>query len=112
MIPDGNNLAHIQIVVIQLSNKDGSHCLIERRAIHVDGGAHWEHKAGNPLVNAIVLFSTPECDRQRGGAERHRQSGLSEAWVHGGVSEIKMFTDLEEIMSAVTRAWAMPSVKL
>lgn len=63
-VPDGNNLAHIQCIVIQLGYKDGCHCLIECCAIHVNSGAHWEDKAGDPLVYAVVLLGTSEGDRQ------------------------------------------------
>lgn len=70
VLPDSNNLAHVQGVVIHLGDEDGSDRLIECRSIHVDGGTHRENKSSNPLVNAIVLLSTSERDRQRGGAGR------------------------------------------
>ncbi len=63
-VPDGNNLAHIQMVVIQLGDEDGSYRLIECCAVHVNGGTDWEDEAGDPLVNAIVLLGTSEGDRQ------------------------------------------------
>lgn len=68
-LPDSNNLAHIERIVIQLSDEDGCHCLIERCAIHVDSGAHWENKAGDPFINVVVLLSASKGDRQRGRAE-------------------------------------------
>ncbi len=75
-VPDSNNLAHIQGVVIQLRDEDGSHCLIKRCAIHVNGGTHWEDKAGDPFVDAIVLLCTSEGDRQGGGAGRQDSGWL------------------------------------
>lgn len=61
-VPDGNNLAHIQGVVIQLCDEDGGYGLIERCAIHVNGGTHWEDEAGDSLVDAIVLLGASEGD--------------------------------------------------
>ena len=69
-VPDGNNLAHIQGIVIQLGDEDGSHRLIQCCAIHVNGGTHGEDEAGDPLVDTIVLLGTSEGDGQRGGAAR------------------------------------------
>lgn len=69
--PDSNDLAHVQRVVIKLSDEDGRHRLIERCAVHVDGGAHWEHEASDSLVDAVVLLSTAEGDGQRSRAETH-----------------------------------------
>lgn len=73
-VPDGNNLANIQSIVIQLGDEDGSHRLIQRCAIHVNSGTNWEDEAGDPLVNTIVLLGTSESDGQGGGAAR--QAGL------------------------------------
>lgn len=39
-LPDGENLTKVKIHVIHLSDKDGSHSLVEGGAIHVDGGTH------------------------------------------------------------------------
>lgn len=75
-VPDGNNLAHIQCIVIQLGYKDGRHCLIECCAIHVDSGAHWEDEAGDPLVYAVVLLSTSEGDGQGSRA------GKNISWIY------------------------------
>lgn len=69
-LPDSNNLARIQSIVIQLSDEDGSHRLVECCAIHVNGGTHWEDEAGDPLVDAIVLLGASEGDGQGGRAGR------------------------------------------
>lgn len=70
-VPDGNNLTHIQSVVIQLGDEDGSHRLIERCAVHVDGGTHREDEAGDSLVDTVVLLGTSEGDGQSGRAGTH-----------------------------------------
>lgn len=54
-VPDGDDLAKVQLVVVDLGDEDGSHSLIERSAVHVDGGTHGQHKASNAPVNVIVL---------------------------------------------------------
>lgn len=61
-VPDSNNLAHIQSIIIQLGDEDGGHRLIKCCAVHVNGGTHWEYEACDPLVDAIVLFGTSESD--------------------------------------------------
>lgn len=54
--PDSNNLAPVEDDAIHLSDEDGGHSLIKRCAVHVDGGTHWEDKAGYSLVDAQVLL--------------------------------------------------------
>lgn len=64
--PDSDDLAKVQLVVVDLGDKDGSHSLVERGAVHVDGGAHRQHKAGDAPVNAVVLQQALEGDGQCG----------------------------------------------
>ena len=64
--PDGDDLAEVQLIVVDLGNEDGSHGLVERRAIHVDGGAHGQHKAGNAPVDVVVLQQALKGDGQCG----------------------------------------------
>lgn len=64
--PDGDDLAEVQLIVVDLGNEDGSHSLVECGAIHVDGGAHGQHKAGNAPVNVVVLQQALEGDGQCG----------------------------------------------
>ena len=68
MLPDGDYLTHIQSVVVQLGDEDGSHSLVEGRAVHVDGGPDGQDKARYPLVDAVVFFGTAEGDGQGGRA--------------------------------------------
>lgn len=81
-LPDSNNLAHIQNIVIQLGDEDCRHCLIECCAVHVNGGSHWEDEASDPLVDAIVLLGTSEGDGQGGRAGRQDSDWL---YSHSGL---------------------------
>lgn len=54
--PDSNDLAPVELNPVHLSDEDGGHGLIKRRAVHVDGGTHWEDKACHSLVDAQVLL--------------------------------------------------------
>lgn len=40
-VPDGENLAKVEVHVIDLGYKDGCHGLVQRSTIHVDGGTDW-----------------------------------------------------------------------
>lgn len=53
--PDGDDLAKVQLIIINLCNEYCSHGLVESGAIHVDGGAHGEHKANDAAVDVVVL---------------------------------------------------------
>lgn len=69
-LPDGDNFSGVQGVVVHLGDKDGGYRLVECCAVHVNGGTHRENKSSNPLVDAVVLLGTSECDGQRGRAGR------------------------------------------
>lgn len=62
--PDSNNLAPVEHDPVHLSDEDGSHGLIKRCAVHVDGGTDWQHKTCHSLVDAKVLLQASERDRQ------------------------------------------------
>lgn len=64
--PDGDDLTEVQLMVVDLRNKDGGHSFVERSAIHVDGSTHRQHEACNASVNVVVLQQALEGDRQRG----------------------------------------------
>lgn len=49
-----------------MGNEDGSDCLVERSAVHVDGGPDREHEPCHTSVDAIVLQETLEGDGQGG----------------------------------------------
>lgn len=41
VLPNGDQLAEVQIILVDLSYKDGRHGLVQGCAIHVDGGPDW-----------------------------------------------------------------------
>lgn len=63
-LPDGDQLAEVKLIIINLSDKDGRHGLIQRRAVHVDGGTHREDETCHSFVHAVVLLQTSEGDGQ------------------------------------------------
>lgn len=68
-VPDGDQLAKVQLVVVDLSDEDGRHSLVQRRAVHVDGGPHGEDEASDLPLDVTVLQQTLHGDGQRGRAE-------------------------------------------
>lgn len=75
-LPDGENMAKVKFHVIDLSNKDGCHGLIEGGAVHVDGGAHRQDEARHSLIHTNVLLQTVEGDGE-GGRAAGRGGGKS-----------------------------------
>lgn len=59
-------MSQIQFILIDLGDEDGSDGLVERGAVHVDGGPDGEHEARHAPVNAVVLQETLEGDGQGG----------------------------------------------
>lgn len=66
--PDGDDLAKVQLVIIHLCDEYCCHSLIESGAIHIDGGAHGQHKTDDAAVNVVVLQEALEGYRQCGRA--------------------------------------------
>lgn len=64
--PDGDQLAEVQVVLVDLGDEDGRHGLVQSRPIHVDGGAHWQHEASYLPVDSTVLQETLHGDGQSG----------------------------------------------
>lgn len=73
-VPDGDDLPEVQLVVVDLSNKDGGHGLVQRCAVHVNGCAHRQHKANDAPVDVVVLQQALKSDGQCGRAETHTQT--------------------------------------
>lgn len=73
-LPDCENLAKVQIHVIDLSNKDGRYSLVEGSAVHVDGSAHREDETCHSFIHVVVFLQTAECDRQGGRAGGEREA--------------------------------------
>ena len=65
-LPDSDDLAGIKVDSIHLGDKDGGNSFIEGGTIHIHRGSHRQHKAGDALVNTVVLLQTTERDRQGG----------------------------------------------
>ncbi len=53
--PDCDDLAKVQLVIINLCDEYCRHSLIESRAIHIDGGTHRKYKTDDAAVNVVVL---------------------------------------------------------
>lgn len=66
LVPYGDDLPEVQLVVVHLGDEDGSHGLVQRRAVHVDGGSHGQHEPRDPPVHVVVLQQALERDRQSG----------------------------------------------
>lgn len=67
-LPDGDDLAKVELVVVHLGNENRRHGLVECRAVHVDGGAYGQHEADDSSVDVVVLEEALEGDRQSGRA--------------------------------------------
>jgi len=61
-------LSQIQVVFVDLGDKDSSDRFVERRAIHVDGGPDGEDEACHASVDAVVFQETLQGDGQGGWA--------------------------------------------
>lgn len=51
-----------------MGNEDGCHGLVERGAVHIDGGPDGQHEADDASVDVVVLKEALEGDRQCGRA--------------------------------------------
>lgn len=80
MAPDGDDLAKIQLIVVDLGDEDGCHSFVEGGAIHVDGSAHGEHKAGNAPVDVVVFQQALEGDGQSGRAVGREEASSPAPW--------------------------------
>lgn len=56
--PNSDQLAKVQVILVDLSDKDGCHCLVQSCPVHVDGSSHWQHEASDLPVNSTVLQET------------------------------------------------------
>lgn len=67
--PDGDDLTKVQLIVVDLSDENGRHGLVECSSVHVDGGTDRKHKAYDSPVDVVVLQEALKGDGQRGWAE-------------------------------------------
>lgn len=65
-LPDRDDLTKVELVVVYLGDENRSHGLVERCAVHVDGGADRQHEADDASVDVVVLKEALEGDRQSG----------------------------------------------
>lgn len=54
-LPDRDDLSKVKLIVINLGDEDGCHCLVECGAVHIDGGPDRQHKADDASVDVVVL---------------------------------------------------------
>lgn len=66
---NGEDLASVEFVVVQLGDEDSGHTLEDGCPIHVDSRADGEDEAADSLVHAIVLLHTLHHGRQGCRAE-------------------------------------------
>lgn len=66
--PDCYNLPCVQMDPVHLCDEDGSHSLVQRSAVHVDGGTDRQHEACHTLVDSKILFQAAKCDWEGPGA--------------------------------------------
>lgn len=97
--PDGDDLAKVQLVIIDLCDEYCCHGLVESGAIHVDGGAHGEHETDDAAVDVVVLQQALEGYRQRGRAgeewEKDRaQAQNADAKVSKWSERVQLYTGL------------------
>lgn len=62
--PDCGDLAQVELIVVDLSDKDGCQGLVECSAIHVDSSPHRQHEPGDASVHTQALLQAAESDRQ------------------------------------------------
>lgn len=67
-LPDCDDLSKVKLVVVHLGDENGCHGLVERGAVHVDGGPDGQHEADDASVDVVVLEEALEGDRQSGRA--------------------------------------------
>lgn len=65
-IPYSEDLSKVHVHVVDLGYEESCDSFIQGGAVHVDGGAHWQHEACHSLIYPIVLLQTLKGDRQRG----------------------------------------------
>lgn len=72
-LPDGENLAKVKVHVIDLSDENSCHSLVESGAIHVDGGPDRQDEACHTFIHTVVLLQTAEGDGQGGRTAQKQQ---------------------------------------
>lgn len=65
-IPYSEDLSKVHVHVVDLGYEESRDSFVQGGAVHVDGGAHWQHEACHSLIYPIVLLQTLKGDGQRG----------------------------------------------
>lgn len=68
LVPYSDDLTKVHLHVVDLGDEDGRQRFIQSGSVHVDGGAHRQHKTRDSFVNSVVFFQTFKGDRQSGRA--------------------------------------------
>lgn len=99
--PDGDDLSKVQLVIVDLGNKDGRHGLIERGAVHVDRGPDRQHEADDAPVDVVVLQEALEGDRQCGRTAEGNSHILHTfpIWQHSKCVEISLTQNIQADLS-------------
>ena len=80
---DRADLAESQVKVINLGDEDGSHGLIQRGPVHVDGRPDRKDKATDPGVHMVLCLQQVDGHGQRGTA-RASPEGRGDGICHVG----------------------------
>ena len=64
-LPDSDNVSHGERDVADLGDEDGRHGLVQRRAVHVDGGPNGHDEARHAGVDSILVLKRSNRDWQR-----------------------------------------------
>lgn len=67
---DSEDLASVELVVVQLGDEDSGNALKDGRPVHVDSRPNGEDEAADPLVHTVVLLHALHHGRQGSRAER------------------------------------------
>lgn len=59
--PDSDELSKIELVLIDLCDEDGSHCLVQRSAIHIDSCTDGKHESSYFPIHVAVFQQTLHC---------------------------------------------------
>lgn len=65
-IPNGDQLAKVQLIIVDLGDKDGRHGLVKSCSVHVNGGAHRQHETRYLPIHIAVLQQALHSNGQSG----------------------------------------------
>jgi hypothetical protein len=87
-----------------LRDEERSDGLVERGAVHVDGGADWHHKARHPGVDSVFLLERRHRNR------KGRRAAYQNKFTHPELK--KKYANLEAVLKAVASVCAMLAMNL